>query len=489
MTAVAAASELSTTWLHTAGRRRRVVLTGLVIALSLGLARLVLAYDVAAVAGLVVSAALIAIVLRPRHGLYLLLAVVLLFDPGIDPLMEPGRYMYSSLQSTLHLSGAIFIPFEMILLLTAAIWLAQATMRRQLDFRSGVLGPPMLLFALALVFGVIRGTLAGANFNYMFWESRFLFSMVLAYLVAANTIRTRAHVRMLLTLIFVCVSLSAIEGVWRKYALADAGLLGPIHEFWYAHDGIVIWGLLLILVLAQQTFGGPRWQRLMGPFVALVTIFAMLVSERRAGLIAIMVALAVFILGLITINRKAFVRVALPTLLIASVYLPLFWNDTGTLGQAARAVRSISSPDPRDASSNAWRDLEAINVRATIASDPLLGIGFGRPFLQVVTVPDISGFELWNYEAHHDILWVWMKTGAFGFIAFFALMLGGIARSMWLAKRLAQPELKAFAMVAMSAILMSLVFCYVDLGLIGARLPMLLGVALGTVGVLERIRH
>jgi O-antigen ligase len=174
-------------------------------------------------------------------------------------------------------------------------------------------------------------------------------------------------------------------------------------------------------------------------------------------------------------------------IIAGAIYLPVFWNNSGTAGQMARTVRSLITPDPRDAASNAWRDLEAINVRGTILSDPLLGIGFGRPFLQIVTVPDISGFLFWDYEAHHDILWVWMKTGVFGFIAFFALMLGAIARAIWLIKTLRYPELKIFAMLATTAIAMSLVYCYVDLGLVESRIPMVLGVALGTVGVLHRV--
>jgi hypothetical protein len=274
--------------------------------------------------------------------------------------------------------------------------------------------------------------------------------------------------------------------------LINAGLLDDGYhsgqEFWYGHDGMVIWGLLIMLVFAQQVFGGPRWQRLIGPFSAILMAFAMLLSERRAGLIAITIALGVFTLTLLTSNRKAFFLIAVPAVLFGAVYLPLFWNSPSTLGQGARAIRSITSPDPRDANSNAWRDMEAVNVRATIQSDPWLGIGFGRPFLQVVTVPDISGFEFWNYEAHHDILWVWMKTGAFGFIAFFVLVLGGIARSVWLAKTLTHPDSRAMAIVVLSATVMSLVYCYVDLGLVVSRIPLILGVLLGTVSVLDRIR-
>jgi hypothetical protein len=483
------AGQFSTSWIDGTRRRREWILAALAIAISLAMARLVLAINVAALVALLLPVAVIAIGLRPRIGLYVVFAIVLLFDGiSLDPLMLPGRYLNFSLQTTLNLTGGILIPIEMVILLTAAVWLGQATMRRRIDFQSGSLGRPILVFACLLLFGVVRGLVSGANFNYAFWESRFLFGMVLAYVITANTIRTRAHVRTLTTFIFVCVGLSCLEGIFRKYALINNGLLGAAQETWYSHEDVVIWGLMLVLVFAQAVFGGPRWQRILGPALAMSSIFVMLVSQRRAGLIAVMIAMAFFTFSLIKINRKAFFFIAAPALVIVAVYLPLFWNNPGTLGQGARAIRSISSSaDARDAASNAWRDLEAINVRATIASDPLLGIGFGRPFLQIVTVPDISFFEFWNYEAHHNILWVWMKTGAFGFICFFTVMLGAIARAVWLAKTLVDKELKVFAIVAMGAITMALVYCYVDLALSGPRIPLLLGVMLGVVSILHRL--
>jgi O-antigen ligase len=490
VSAVVSTRQLSTGWIAGTQRRRELVLGAVALALSLGLARLVLAMNLGALAALIIPAVLVAVVMRPRYGLYVLFGVDLTFD-GLtqDPLQWPGHFATFSLQTTLNLNGGILIPFEMLLLLVGFVWLGQALMRRKIDFRPGAFGWPALVFGLALIFGVVKGLLTGANPNYSFWESRFLFGLLLAYVLAANTIRTRGHVRMLTTLMFVGVSLAALEGLYRKYVLINAGLLGDLQEEWYSHEDVVVWGLLVMLVVAQRVFGsGPRWQRWAGPALAGTAILAMLVSQRRAGLIAVMIAFALLTLALWKAKRKAFWIIAIPSVLVIGVYLPLFWNNPGTLGQAARAVRSINTPDQRDAASNAWRELEAINVRATIASDPLFGIGFGKPFLQIATVPDISFFEFWDYEAHHDILWVWMKTGAIGFIAFFALMLGAIARSIWLAKTLSDPDLRTFALVAMTCVVMTLVYCYVDLGLTFNRLPMILGITLGTVGVLDRIK-
>ena len=49
---------------------------------------------------------------------------------------------------------------------------------------------------------------------------------------------------------------------------------------------------------------------------------------------------------------------------VCAVYFPLYWNKTGggTLSQPARAVRSTVSPDPRDESSNLYREQENANL-------------------------------------------------------------------------------------------------------------------------------
>lgn len=477
----------TTRWQESARKRREILLILLAALVSAGVATLVLALGVAAIAIVVGLLAIMVIVACPRYGLYLVFALALLFDGGGDQLMEPGRYLDRSLQETLGIPGGIFMPIEVLLLFVVIAWLAGAAVRSDVHFEFGSLGRPTVLFAVALLAGAARGLIAGAQFNFMLWESRFLFGMVLCYVLATNLIRNRAHVRTLLGLIVVCVCLSAIDAVWRKFTMVDAGLLGTDSEGWYQHDDAVVWGLLIMLAFAQLALGGSRWMRALGPAALLLTVFAMLISERRAAYIGVMVAFAAFAAVLFIVRRKAFMLLALPVLAASIVYFPLFWNNTGTFGQPARAVRSLTSPDPRDAASNLWRDLEAINVRATIASDPLIGVGFGQPFLQVVTVPSIAFFEFWNYESHHDVLWVWMKTGAGGFILFFVLLTAGLARSAWIVKSTTDPDVRVFAVVSISAILMSATFCYVDLGLTGNRIPTILGVMLGTVGVLDRL--
>jgi hypothetical protein len=368
------------------------------------------------------------------------------------------------------------------------VWLGQGLARHKFDFRGGTLGRPMLLFLAALIFGLLRGIGSGGNINIALWESRFLFYIVMCYVVAANTVRTRRQIQILIGLAMLGTLAFAIEGAYRKVALIDTGQLGVIAEFAYSHEDVVFLGSALLLVVAQWVYGAPAWMKFSGLFLLVpIAGFTLLATERRAGYIALMIGFIAFALVFLITSRKAFFLFVVPVLIGGAIYLPVFWNNTTMLGQPARAIRSLSAPDPRDAGSNLYRDLELINVRATIKANGLLGVGFGQPFYFVVTMPDLSWWPFWHYEPHHNILWVWLKMGAVGFIIFFTLMGSGLARAAHVVRTLRQPEHRVFAMLTLSAIVTTLVFCYVDLGLVSGRVTVFLGTCLGTLSVLDQI--
>ena len=125
MIATAFRSErISTAWIQQTQMRRRLIATVAVVLASLVLARLVLSIDVAAVALLVTVVAVAVIVARPIVGLFAMVGIVFFFDTVyLDPVMTVGRFFYSSLQTTLKVSGAILLPYEMALLLVAVVWL------------------------------------------------------------------------------------------------------------------------------------------------------------------------------------------------------------------------------------------------------------------------------------------------------------------------------------------------------------------------------
>lgn len=401
--------------------------------------------------------------------------------------MLPGVYIHYGLQHSLGLSGMIVSPLEILLLVSLLVWLVQGIVGAGLDFRGGTLGRLALIFGLALAAGMLRGRASGGDMYIGFWELRPLLYILACYVLASNLVRTRAHVRLLIGSVMLGASLFAAEGAYRRLALIDTGVLTGTMEILYGHDTVVFLASLVALIIAQQVFGAPRWQRLLGLLIIPLAVFTMLATERRAGQVSLIMAVLALFVTFLVVHRKAFLLIAVPVLIAGAIYLPLFWNATGILGQPARAIRSISDPDPRDAASNLWREIEKINIRATIRAYPLQGVGFGQPFLQVVPVPDISFFPFWNFEPHHNLFWIWFKTGAIGYVVFWMLVGTALARAANFVKTSRSPELRVFALLAIGGIVSSLTFCYVDLGLTMGRLTVFLGTILGVVAVLDKI--
>jgi O-antigen ligase len=482
--------ELTTSWQVWTQRWRLALMGILTVAISLGFARLVLDFQFVSVVPLLTVLVVAGTVWRPRLGLYMVFGLVLLFEAGgQDPMMLPGWYLHGTLGGTTGLTGVIASPLELLLLLICFAWLARGIARGRLDLRGGRLLWPILAFFVALVFGMMRGPLGGGDLYIAFWEGRFLFYTVICYVLAANTIRTRRHVATLTTITLLATGLFAIEGAYRRVALINTGQLGSVREFFYSHEDVVFLSTYLLLVLAIQVLGAPRWQRIIGLMLAPAVVFTLLASERRAGYIAMIVAFLAFAVVWLITHRKAFCLIAVPLIIGFAVYLPLFWQNTGMAGQPARAIRSMSDPDERDASSNWARELEKTNIKATIAANPLMGVGFGHEYLFVVPTPDVSFWPLWRYETHHNILWLWLKTGVIGFIAFWVLIGTAIVRASHYAKTLREPETRVFALLALAGLFTSLVFCYVDLGLTAGRVPVFLGTIMGTVAVLDQVRE
>ncbi len=470
--------------------RRRTALLAIAVLLATGGGSwLVLRYGLIPPLVLLTSLLLAAIFWQPRLGVYVLFALVLLFEAGgPDDLMLPGRYLNFGLQSSFGVSGFIASPLELLLLFSFGSWAIQGIARRNLRFRMGSLAWPLVLFYLALLGGIVRGTLAGGDAYIAFWEARALLYVLLCYLVASNTIENTRHVTILTGITLLAVGAFAIEGAYRHIVLVNTVLSGIPEELVYTHDTVIFLGTELFLVLALWIYRSPAWQRLLGLALAPVTLFTLLATQRRAGYIALLVALLALALVLAVTHRKAFGIVILPLLIGTSIYLPIFWNNTGLLGQPARAVRSLSQPDARDASSNEYRALEKVNVIETIHSDPLLGVGFGREFHFVVPLPSLSWWEFWHYEPHHNIMWVWLKTGAPGFIAFWILMCSTVAYAAAAIRTSPHPSVKIFGVLALVGIIQTLVFCYVDLGLVDGRVTVFLGTLMGTVGILRDIQ-
>jgi O-antigen ligase len=470
------------------GSGGRIAIFALVLLLSVLFGLGVLLTDALAVLGLAIWIAAVIIPIKPRVGLYAALGLCLLFEAGSpDKLMVVGDYLHGGLTGSAGISGAVASPLELLLLLAFLSWTFQSIARGDFGLRGILLLKPVLIFGLVLALGYLRGLLGGGDLYIGLFESRYLFYVPITFILAASTMRSLADIRALIAIVLAATGLFAVEGAYRKLALIDTGALGVIPEYRYQHEDVIFLASTILLIVGLVVFA-PRSRLRVIAIVALPFImFTLLAAERRAGFIALIIGFLAVSTVLLVAHRRAFGLLVVPLMIGSALYFPIFWNDTGMLGQPARAVRSLSEPDRRDASSNVARVLETINVGANIDSDAILGLGFGREYRFVVAVPDLSWWPLWHYVAHNNVLWLWLKLGLLGFVAFWVFLGSAIVRSVQLARTMVPPEAKVLAILALAAVVTTLVFSYVDIALLSGRVTVFLGTTLGALGALERI--
>jgi hypothetical protein len=118
-------------------------------------------------------------------------------------------------------------------------------------------------------------------------------------------------------------------------------------------------------------------------------------------------------------------RLAIASVLPLLLYAGLGWNSDSGIFAPVQKIRSIVDSN-RDAST-LWRDLEDFDLIFTYAENPVLGTGFGHPFLDKIKLPDVtSTYELEPYIPHNSVLGLWAFGGLFGFSLLWALFPVGI---------------------------------------------------------------
>jgi hypothetical protein len=462
-----------------------------------------------------------------------LLALMLEALPySTDAIATLGWYLHRDIKEWLPI-GLPFSLMEILLLTAAGFWLARgARERRTTRFDRGRLMVPVLAFggavALGVLWGMVRG---GGNLTFALFEIRGLGIVVFAYLLMGMLFRDDQDLGPLIWCMLIACAGLALQDIYRYFFIFGRSVVSDLE---FEHDDSLILGFGSILCLTLLAFNGTRAQKRVSFILFPILLLCVAVMKRRAAWPVLFIGLIFLAIMLYRARPKVFWRTVPAVALLLTGYLAVFWNSTGTVGQPARAIRSQISPDARDASSDFYRLIEHYDIVLNIRSSPVLGLGFGQPYVFYIGLPDISFWPFWHYESHNSVLWLWMDGGIPVFLTFFWLAGEGLAaggqelsarREAWtLPRRSGRRALTAAAVrersraasrerraahraavtvlpiatgvpatkgrgastallaAAVCFIPMQITYAYVDLGLINPRDMLLYGVALGIVG-------
>lgn len=370
-------------------------------------------------------------------------------------------------------------PLEILLAVITLTWLAKKVVRRESTWAPNVFALPVAVFLASLFAGAALGLLRGGDWKVVGWELRGFAYLCLLVLVLPQLISRRRDVEALIWTSIGVIGIKAIQGVWR-YAVVLRGELGKERAI-TAHEDALFIASLLVMLLAMLLLEGQRGQKAALAALSPAMILTFVATNRRVAYVALAVGLAVaFALVASDVRRRrALVVVGLALTLGATAYIGTFWSDSGPFGRPLRAVRSISSPtSTADIQSNYYRRAEEYNLIRTIRGDPVVGIGFGRPYDMAVQLSEL-GSNLQGHIAHNAILWLWSKAGTVGFVVFWMLVGSVIVTGTLLFRTLESGSLRAVALTAVALVIMQLVVSYADLQLTYYRNMVYLGTFIG----------
>jgi hypothetical protein len=385
--------------------------------------------------------------------------------------------------------GMILFPVEFFLLLVILIWILKAGLDRSFGIEKSALTNALKVFWVAILVGIGVGLMHGAKIKYNLWETRAWIYLTVGFVLAAALLKTKKALDAVLWTLVLGTGVKGIQGTQIFFAYARN--MRPRPEAILGHEEAFFMGLFLIITVALWLYGFKGPLRTTATMFAPFVLIADMANARREAWAVLFLGLAfLVVVALKTLpHRRRVLRWALVVVAIASVgYLPAYWNKDGTLAQPARAVRSQVQPSSRDQASDLYRIQEDWMLTANIQSSGLLGAGFGVPIAYNYSeIANISNIDpMIAYIPHNGLLWIWLRLGLQGEIAFWCLMGVALIRACQLAKT-ADPRIAMFGTIVGCALIGYLTDGYEDMGLADFRIAMAMGCLLGVMEAARRL--
>lgn len=451
---------------------------GFTILLVLSGAAIGFSLVVALVAILIIT---ILVVRWPVVGFFAVLGCALVIDQSPLDLIGNGPIVYVFYWPPA-LQGLPDRPIGFFMVFVLLVLIIHALLTRQKLVQGGALIVPFLFLMLCVAWGTVHGLTSGGNLKIVVNEVRSFWYLFLGYLLAYNLVRSKKHLRYLMWFVIIGAGIKAMVGFYI-YAFVIHGDLSTQHEI-MAHEESYFWISVLLLVVLFSLHYKYKPQFYVSLTLVPFLLISLIANNRRADFVALLVGLVVVWVLVFTVRpeaRKMLMTVLLIVLLFGGAYVAAFYHGQGGFSEPARAVVSVFRPDPADAASNLYRDVENTDLLYTAKHNPL-GFGFGKPFLQPVPLPDISDTDpVYNLIPHNTIYWVLMRLGPIGYLALWNLFGTIIILGILYARRLKDKYLQLIAIYVVCMVIMEIIVAYADYQLSFYRNVIFVGILIGVL--------
>lgn len=275
-------------------------------------------------------------------------------------------------------------------------------------------------------------------------------------------------------LVFAACAKGVLAHVVQRLARAETG------GMWNAalsHGDSLIFSVGACL-LVFRFLEAPR-RRLVLPSVVMLGLILLGCEENDRRLVWVMIGMSGLVGYLIRPFRgwqRQVSRVLAIGVPVVALYLAVGWNSGSRIFGPVQTLRGVV--DTSHDTSAYWREVEVWNIAVTTAGSPLLGMGLGGEYTEVMFNDDISDlYKEYKEWPHNTVLGLLMLMGLFAFTAQWVLLPAVLflaVRSYWRAES-ADDRLLALGCVA--AVVSCLVMAWGDTGAHYPQFKILVGLA------------
>ncbi|HLB36050.1 MAG TPA: O-antigen ligase family protein [Gemmatimonadales bacterium] len=332
---------------------------------------------------------------------------------------------------------------------------------------------------VTLAWGLLRGGSAYQAY-YQLW--RFLTALLLGALLP-SVVRTSRDLKALGTAILAAALTRGTLAIYFYWAHVH-GKIDPPPAHMTSHDDSLLFVAGLVIALSWALARGKLAAWLAAALAAPVLLYAMVLNNRRLAWVELALALAMTYLLLPPGGWRRRLNLLLPIVgPVLLVYVLVGWGRQGAVFAPVRALSTAGSNE--DASSLA-RQEEIRNLLYTLsaAGNPLLGTGWGVPYIKVTSVYANFGSE-WQqylYLPHNSLLAVAVFGGLVGICGIWLV----VPVAAFLATRGYRTSTRAVDRAAAMAVVSVLpaygAQCFGDIGFESLTCALILGVAIAVAG-------
>lgn len=468
-----------------ANTRNQLLLFIVVFITVLGLTPLLtwegLTLGVSLLLGTVVAVVIAAAIVRwPTMGLFgIVTCAVLIEQNQISPAPPITNYLYVFYWPQ-NLSGLPERPIGFLMLFILFMFICHRFMMHRPGLKGGALLLPFLFYLACVAFGVVHGMTSGGNFKIIVLEIRPFWYLFVSYLLAYNLVARKSHITTFFWIVIVAAGVKALQGVYIYVGVLHFNL-SQNREI-MAHEDSFFFAALIFIVILFALHYRHKAQLYTALAIMPMLLVAMIANQRRTDYIALLVACAVAWALLFMIRpekRRQLLIVGIICAAIGTTYVLIFQHASGALGSPARSIVSIFHPDPNDASSNLYRQIEDYDLKFTVKQNPL-GLGFGKQFSQPQILPNILDLDpYYLYIPHNTVYWIWMRLGWIGYFALWYLIGSFIIIGCLTVRRLKDPYLQLVAIYIVGVTFMEVIVAYADYQFYFYRNVIYLGLLMG----------